>query len=107
MNRLAKRLYNIAPDPVTLTFADGSTVVLSMHSAEFFQDDLEAEGEVTVDDRTARTERSVQLSGERKYISVQLLFSDVSTGSQLPESVWARARVGYGGEMSDWHELTI
>ena len=45
MNRLAKRLYNIAPDPVTLTFADGSTVVLSMHSAEFFQDDLEAEGE--------------------------------------------------------------
>ena len=45
MNRLAKRLYNIAPDPVTLTFADGSTVDLSMHSAEFFQDDLEAEGE--------------------------------------------------------------
>jgi hypothetical protein len=45
MNRLAKRLYNIAPDPVTLTLADGSSVHLSMHSAEFFQDDLEAEGE--------------------------------------------------------------
>lgn len=45
MNRLAKRLYNIAPDPVTLTFADGSEVSLSMRSAEFFQDDLEAEGE--------------------------------------------------------------
>ena len=69
--------------------------------------DLEAEGEVTVGDRTARTERSVRLSGERKYISVQLLFSDVSGGGQLPETVWARARVGYGGEMTGWHELNI
>jgi hypothetical protein len=69
--------------------------------------DLEAEGEVTVGDRTARAERSVRLSGERKYVSVQLLFSDVSTGSQLPESVWARARVGYDGEMTGWHELDI
>ncbi|MFC4408556.1 hypothetical protein [Haloarchaeobius iranensis] len=51
MNRLAKRLYNIAPEPVRLTFADGSTVELSMRSAEFFQDDLEAEGET--DDGTA------------------------------------------------------
>jgi hypothetical protein len=45
MNALAKRLYNIAPNPVTLEFADGSTLALAMHSAEFFQDELEAEGE--------------------------------------------------------------
>lgn len=69
--------------------------------------DLEAEGEVTVGDRTAQAERSVRLSGERKYISVQLLFSEVANGGRLPESVWARARVGYGGEMTAWHELTI
>ncbi len=68
---------------------------------------LDAEGEVTVGDRTATAARSVRLSGERKYVSVQLLFSDVSTADQLPETVWARARVGYGGEMTDWHELSI
>ncbi|WP_323676537.1 hypothetical protein [Halorubellus sp. PRR65] len=45
MNTLAKRLYNVAPDPVTLTFADDTTVDLAMHHAEFFQEELEAEGE--------------------------------------------------------------
>ena len=69
--------------------------------------DLEAEGEVTVGDRTAHAERSVRLSGERKYISVQMLFSEVANGGRLPESVWARARVGYGCEMTAWHELDI
>ncbi|NHN40695.1 hypothetical protein G9C85_03465 [Halorubellus sp. JP-L1] len=45
MNTLAKRLYNVAPEPVTLTFADDTTLDLAMHHAEFFQDELEAEGE--------------------------------------------------------------
>jgi hypothetical protein len=45
MNTLAKRLYNVAPDPVTLTFADDTTLDLAMGHAEFFQDELEAEGE--------------------------------------------------------------
>jgi len=45
MNHLAKQLYNVAPDDVTLTFADGTSVDLSMRQAEFFQDELEAEGE--------------------------------------------------------------
>jgi len=45
MNTLAKRLYSVAPDPVTLTFDDDSTLDLAMHHAEFFQDELEAEGE--------------------------------------------------------------
>ncbi len=69
--------------------------------------DLEAEGEVTVGEQTARAARSVRLSGERKYVSVQLLFSDISGGGQLPETVVARARVGYDGEMTGWHELDI
>jgi hypothetical protein len=45
VNTLAKRLYNVAPDDVALTFADERTLTLAMHSAEFFQDELEAEGE--------------------------------------------------------------
>jgi len=44
MNHLAKQLYNVAPDDVTLTFADGTSVDLSMRQAESFQDELEAEG---------------------------------------------------------------
>ena len=44
MNTLAKRIHNVAPDPVRLTFADGSTVVLEMRSAEFFQEAFQAEG---------------------------------------------------------------
>ncbi|MFC4408779.1 hypothetical protein [Haloarchaeobius iranensis] len=101
------------PEDLLVTGIDASphgenvSLGLDLYVDRTVSTDLEAEGEVTVDDRTARAERTVQLSGERKYVSVQLLFSDVSTGSQLPESVWARARVGYGGEMTDWHELTI
>jgi len=45
MNTLAKRLYNVAPDDVTLTFSDDSTVSLAIKQAEFFQDELEAEGQ--------------------------------------------------------------
>jgi hypothetical protein len=45
MNTLAKRLYNVAPDDIKLTFSDDSTVSLAMRQAEFFQDELEAEGQ--------------------------------------------------------------
>ena len=44
MNTLAKRIHNITPDPVRLTFADDSTVDLRMRSAEFFQEAFQAEG---------------------------------------------------------------
>lgn len=44
MNALAKRIHNLAPRDVRLTFEDGSTVVLEMHSAEFFQAAFQAEG---------------------------------------------------------------
>lgn len=44
MHALAKRIHNVTPRDVRLTFADGSTVTLSMRSAEFFQEAFQAEG---------------------------------------------------------------
>jgi hypothetical protein len=44
MNTLAKRIHNITPDPLSLTFADETTVELRMRSAEFFQEAFQAEG---------------------------------------------------------------
>ncbi|MFB6172398.1 MAG: hypothetical protein ABEJ23_07670 [Haloarculaceae archaeon] len=44
MHSLAKRVYAIAPDPVRLTFADGTAVTLSVDSAEFFQEQFQGEG---------------------------------------------------------------
>jgi hypothetical protein len=44
MHTLAKRIHNVAPRDVRLTFEDGSTVVLEMRSAEFFQEAFQAEG---------------------------------------------------------------
>lgn len=43
MNTLAKRVHNIAPDPVALT-VDGETIELHPRSAEFFQEEFRAEG---------------------------------------------------------------
>lgn len=44
MHTLAKRVHNITPRDVLLTFEDDSTVTLSMRSAEFFQEAFQAEG---------------------------------------------------------------
>lgn len=44
MNTLAKRVYNIAPDPVRLTFDDDDAVTLDVRSAEFFQEEFQGEG---------------------------------------------------------------
>ncbi|MFC6732899.1 MULTISPECIES: hypothetical protein [unclassified Haladaptatus] len=54
MNPIAKRIYNIAPDPVRLTFEDGTTVDLAMRSAEFFQDDFQGEATSIADDTAYR-----------------------------------------------------
>lgn len=43
MNTLAKRVHNIAPDPVALTI-DGETLELVPRSAEFFREEFRAEG---------------------------------------------------------------
>jgi len=45
VNTLAKRIHNITPRPMELTFADGTTVRVRMRSAEFFQEAFQAEGE--------------------------------------------------------------
>lgn len=44
MHTLAKRIHNLTPRDVELTFDDGSTVTLAMRSAEFFQESFQAEG---------------------------------------------------------------
>ena len=44
MNTLAKRIHNIAPDPLRLTFADETTVDIRVQSAEFFQESFQGEG---------------------------------------------------------------
>jgi hypothetical protein len=44
MHTLAKRIHNITPQDVRLTFEDDSTEVLEMRSAEFFQESFQAEG---------------------------------------------------------------
>lgn len=54
MNTLAKRIHNIAPEPLRLTFADDSTVELRMRSAEFFQEEFQGEGVAIEDDTVYR-----------------------------------------------------
>ena len=44
MHTLAKRIHNITPRNVQLTFEDGESIVLEMRSAEFFQEAFQAEG---------------------------------------------------------------
>ncbi|MFC6942000.1 hypothetical protein ACFQE8_18810 [Salinirubellus sp. GCM10025818] len=44
MNTEAKRIHNIAPDPVRLTFDDGATVEIEVRMAEFFQEAFQGEG---------------------------------------------------------------
>lgn len=63
MHAHAKRIYNIAPENVVLTFTGGESYEFEVSSAEFFQDDFQAEA-TRVDDpgatyRIAGDERSV------------------------------------------------
>lgn len=54
MNTLAKRIYNIAPDPIRVTFADDSTESFEMRSAEFFQEEFQGIAVRAGDDREHR-----------------------------------------------------
>lgn len=54
MNTLAKRIHNIAPDPLRVTFTDETTVDLRIRSAEFFQESFQGEGIAIDDDETYR-----------------------------------------------------
>lgn len=51
MNTLAKRIHNITPDPIRVTFSDDTTVVLRMNSVEFFQESFQGEGISDEDER--------------------------------------------------------
>lgn len=54
MNTLAKRIHNITPDPIRVTFTDETTVDLRMQSTEFFQDAFQGEGVAVSTDETYR-----------------------------------------------------
>ena len=54
LNPVAKRMYNVSPDPLELTFDDGTTGVFELASAEFFQQEFQAEGRQVGDDATYR-----------------------------------------------------
>ncbi|WP_435317398.1 hypothetical protein [Haloarchaeobius sp. TZWSO28] len=69
--------------------------------------ELTVEGEVSVDETAARESRTVRLSGERKRLTLQLLFTGVASYPSVPENIQARARVGYGDEMSAWYETAL
>lgn len=54
LNEHAKRVYNVAPDPVLLTFDAGETYEFEIESAEFFQEDFQGEARRTDDDAAYR-----------------------------------------------------
>ncbi|WP_435360898.1 hypothetical protein [Haloarchaeobius sp. DFWS5] len=69
--------------------------------------ELAVEGEISVDESTVREARTILLSGERKRVTLQLLFTDVVKHPSIPENVLARARVGYEEDMSEWYETGV
>lgn len=76
MHPHAKRIYNIAPENVVLTFTDGETYEFEVSSAEFFQEDFQAEG-TRVDDPDA----TYRIAGDEQSVVV---------GRQAPdEEGWA------------------
>ncbi len=54
LNRVAKRMYNVTPDPLRLTFDDDTTGVFELSSAEFFQQEFQAEGRRVDEDGSYR-----------------------------------------------------
>ncbi|WP_101294675.1 transcriptional regulator [Halegenticoccus soli] len=69
LNPLAKRIYNVTPEPVRLTLDDGSTGVYHLESAEFFQREFQGEGTREGDDaeyRFATTEDNERVIVGRK-----------------------------------------
>jgi hypothetical protein len=50
LSRVAKRMYNVTPDPLRLVFDDDTAGVFELSSAEFFQQEFQAEGRRVDDD---------------------------------------------------------
>ncbi|AGB31684.1 hypothetical protein C488_14467 [Natrinema pellirubrum DSM 15624] len=54
LNRIAKRIHHISPEPVELTLNEGTTAVFHITGAEFFQQEFQAEGVREDDDADYR-----------------------------------------------------
>ncbi|SDM48352.1 hypothetical protein SAMN04487949_1816 [Halogranum gelatinilyticum] len=54
LNRLAKRIHNISPNPVRLTLDDGSSAVYQLSSTQWFQTEFQGEGTCDADDADYR-----------------------------------------------------
>jgi hypothetical protein len=54
LNRIAKRIHNISPNPLELTLDDGSTGVYRLSSTEWFQTEFQGEGTREDDDAEYR-----------------------------------------------------
>lgn len=54
LNRVAKRIHNVSPDPVRLTLDDGSDAVYRFSGTEFFQREFRGEGSRDGDDARYR-----------------------------------------------------
>ena len=54
LNRVAKRMYNIHPNPMFLVVGDGIEGRFTLQSAEFFQTEFQAEGTRDGDDAVYR-----------------------------------------------------
>jgi hypothetical protein len=69
LNPVAKRMYNVTPEPLRLSFDDGTTDVFELSSAEFFQQEFQAEGRpVDGDDQyrfTTSDDNAAVLAGRR------------------------------------------
>jgi hypothetical protein len=79
LDPVAKRIYNVHPDPVRLVLDDGSDGVFDLSSAEFFQREFQAEGR-RVDDDADATYRLVTGEGDDLDASDDPPAPDGSTG---------------------------
>ncbi|MEF8840580.1 MAG: hypothetical protein V5A62_02985 [Haloarculaceae archaeon] len=90
MNTEAKRIHNIAPDPVRLSFRDGTTVELEVRMAEFFQEAFQGEGV----DAEGRTYRLVSDGTDDPLVAGR----EADDGWETVGEVVAVERVEAGGE---------
>lgn len=67
LDPVAKRIYNVHPDPVRLVLDDGTDGVFHLSSAEFFQREFQAEGR-RVDDDADATYRLVTGEGDESVL---------------------------------------
>jgi hypothetical protein len=90
VNTEAKRIHNIAPRPVRLSFRDGTTVDLKVRMAEFFQEAFQGEGV----DAEGRTYRLVSDGADDPLVAGR----ETGEGWETVGEVVAVERVGTNGQ---------